>query len=510
MKNLTVVSDEPNDLKVLHDLLKAHFPGVRLKHLLIDDMYAQVPDDEREPETLMLTVKRYEAAKVIEITLEFRQRKYSQRETVLPALFAEEEINRHRRILRLSVYRALCWLYKDYRDFAPSPWGVLTGVRPTKIVHRLFDQKLSAEQILLCLEQDFGISAEKAGLVYRTALCQLPYLLKNEEMQKRVSIYICIPFCPTRCHYCSFPAYALGRWGHLLDRYVAALEKEMSAIGACLKQTGLTVQTVYFGGGTPTALFADQLERLLRLAGSAFPLEKECEFTVEGGRPDTLDLQKIKIMRENQVNRLSINPQTMCDETLAAVGREHTADDILQSCRLARQIGIPVINMDLIIGLPGEDRHILAETLEKVVGLQPENITVHALAIKRAALYAQQRDETQKWAEGQAMMSLAHDFIGKAGYIPYYLYRQKDIFAHGENVGYTKKGRACVYNIQMIEEKQTIVGLGVGSGSKFINPHNGSVDNVYNPKDLLMYLDRLDENILKKVDKLQGFVYNNF
>lgn len=520
MDKIIIISSESTDLKILHDLLKAQFPGVQLRHFNKADEDSLGAESEKDLNTIELSIKRNCTNEGFDITLKYRGRTYNHSESDVSKDFAEEDTNRSRRVLRLAVFRVVCQLYNDIEldkniddigDFlGPSPWGVLTGVRPTKIVHRLIEQGFSEKMVIQYLEHDYGIRADKARLVYRTAIYQQPYLLKREEVAKKVSLYICIPFCPTRCHYCSFPSYGISKWGHLLDRYLDALEKEMATTGAYLTQTGLTVQSLYFGGGTPTVLSTRQLDRLLRHTAKVFPLENECEITVEGGRPDTLDYDKILIMRENRVNRLSINPQTMCDKTLQAVGRQHTTEDILQSFNMARQIGMPVINMDLIIGLPGEDRYVLEQTLDKVIELKPENITLHALAIKRAAIYRQENIEMTNWQEGQAMMKLAHEHIAGSGYIPYYLYRQKDILAHGENVGYTLEGKACIYNIQMIEEKQTIIGLGVGAGSKIINLHTGSIDNIYNPKDLLMYLDRLEEIITKKVDKLKGFVYNNF
>lgn len=520
MDNIIIVSSESTDLKVLHDLLKAQFPGVQLKHFNKEDEVSLGAKSEKDLNTIELCIKRNCTNEGFDITLKYRGRTYKHSESDVSKNFMEEDTNRSRRVLRLAVFRVVCQLYNDIEQdknidniggfLGPSPWGVLTGVRPTKIVHRLIEQGFSEEMVIRSLVQDYGIRTDKARLVYGTAIYQQPYLLKRAEAKKRISIYICIPFCPTRCYYCSFPSYGIRKWGHLLDRYLDALEKEIAAVGAYLTQEGLTVQSLYFGGGTPTVLSTRQLDRLLKHAAKVFTLENECEITVEGGRPDTLDYDKILIMRENKVYRLSINPQTMCDKTLQAVGRQHSTEDILQTFNMARQIGMPIINMDLIIGLPGEDGYVLKQTLDKVIELQPENITLHALAIKRAAIYRQENVEMTNWREGQAMMVLAHDCMAEAGYTPYYLYRQKDILAHGENVGYTLEGKACIYNIQMIEEKQTIIGLGVGAGSKIIDLHNGSIDNIYNPKDLLMYQERLEEIISKKVDKLKGFVYNNF
>lgn len=231
---------------------------------------------------------------------------------------------------------------------------------------------------------------------------------------------------------------------------------------------------------------------------------------MEAGRPDTLDRQKLSSLKKQKTSRLSINPQTMCGDTLQAIGRKHSPSEIVQSYQLAKEVGFPVVNMDLIIGLPGENRPVLKETMQKVLALAPENITLHALAIKRGALFRQKGVLPANWEEGQAMMELAHKTLQRKGYIPYYLYRQKEILAYAENVGYTLPGSACLYNIQMMEERQTIIGFGVGAGNKIVKAEDWSVDNFYNPKDLLVYLQRLDDLIIKKVDKLKSFVYNNF
>jgi oxygen-independent coproporphyrinogen-3 oxidase len=521
MIEIYIKSNESSDLKVLHDLLKAHFPEAKLQHLQLKDMDNSILADENNPDIFILEVKRQDISNNIEIRLENRGNEYEHIEHVRSECFKEEVINRGRRLLRLAVYRVLCEYYADISTHRTdlesiqnhgglSPWGVLTGVRPTKIVHRLIEQGFTKERILSLLQEEYGIRKDKANLVYETADYQLPFILNKSDSTKKISIYICIPFCPTRCHYCSFPSFSLHKWGYLLDEYIEALARELNEIGEYIKQVNFSVQEVYFGGGTPTLLTALQLERLLQTLHNSFPLTEDCEITVEGGRPDTLNYGKLLTLKNNKVNRLCINPQTMCEQTLQNIGRQHTKTDVLESYRLAKEIGIPIINMDLIIGLPGENENILKQTLNAVLNLHPENITLHALSIKRTAVYGQEKVKIPAWIQGQAMMKLAQESMEKEKYIPYYLYRQKDILAHGENVGYTLEGYACRYNIKMMEEKQTILGFGVGAGSKVLNLLHGGIDNVYNPKDLLLYLSRLDEIIAKKVDKLKGIVYNNF
>ncbi|MDX9870986.1 MAG: coproporphyrinogen dehydrogenase HemZ [Clostridia bacterium] len=506
---MKIYSAEAEDLKVLHDLLKVHFPETELAIFPLEAKEAEEP----AAGSLNLIIARQD--KGLRVRLRIAQHDYQHMESTLKNNFPEQETNRNRRLLRLAVYRVLSKYFagmnsaeaqEDSRGL--SPWGVLTGVRPVKIVHRLLDLGFPREKVSRILLNEYGLRPDKAELVCRTAEYQRPYLLTAEEAARRIGIYISIPFCPTRCHYCSFPSLPLSRWGHLLEAYLEALQKEIRAVGESIKDSALTVGSVYLGGGTPTLLTAAQLDRLLKTTAAAFRYGTDCEVTVEGGRPDTLDFNNLQVIRNNQAKRLSINPQTMCERTLYTIGRRHTVAQIKESRHMAKRMGIPTINMDLIVGLPGEDISDLALTLTETLALRPENITLHALALKRAAIYRQENIVVRSagWSKGQAMMAFAQKAVEKAGYLPYYLYRQKDIFAHGENVGYTLEGHVCRYNIEMMEEKQTIIGCGVGAGSKIINPRQEGIENIYNPKDLLMYLDRLDDLILKKIDKLKAFV----
>lgn len=525
MLNITVFSREKEDSRVLYDLLRAHFPGCIVETADPgggsggEKKAVAVSPDGKE---MTLCVQRDEKGQAIKVQLAYRGLIVEHLEPLPEDTFDEPLINRRRRQLRLAVYKTLARFFaleekempeKRDRGMA-SPWGVLTGVRPTKIVHRLIEQGYNEERIMLHLTRDYGMSAQKAGLVTNVALVQRPYLLSRTETQKKISLYLGIPFCPTRCHYCSFPSYAIERWGKLLEPYLEALQHELSQVAALLKREGVEVQSVYVGGGTPSILTTEQLTRLLAHVKSSFCLVSPGEITVEGGRPDTLDLEKIATLKRLGMTRISINPQTMHETTLEAIGRRHRVRDIVEVYGLARQAQVAVVNMDLIVGLPGEDPEMLEETLQQVTALAPENITVHALAIKRAARYGQERIGLYPQADGVAgygavMMVAVQAFLEETGYIPYYLYRQKEIFAHGENVGYGKAGTFCFYNIQMMEERQTILGFGVGAGSKIINPRNWAVDNFYNPKDLTVYLARLEEIIQRKVDKLMSFVYNN-
>ena len=496
-----VSADLEEDIRVISDLMRLYFPGLSIRKDS-NELYINEEQNEEQNEIKegTLYVETKDDPLEVKVNLNLAGQAYSQTEGLQDETFIEEKKNRVRRLLRLALHKLLERVLSE--DL--SPWGILTGVRPTKIVHRFFDEGLTKERIMHHLTRDYGISPERASLLWKVANFQHPILPKKQDTAKLVSLYIGIPFCPTRCYYCSFPSFSLKQWGYLLDDYLSGLGRELKTVGKLLVDRQVKVQTVYIGGGTPTILSEAQLATLLEIITASFRFVENRELTVEGGRPDTLNGQKLQVLKDYAVTRLSINPQTMQDETLVAIGRKHSVQEIIDAYELAREIGIPIINMDLIIGLPGEDCTILGNTLAEVLKLGPENITLHALALKRAAYYRQEKINLPLPAEGQAMMDLAHNYLREAGYFPYYLYRQRDIFAHGENVGYSIADKACLYNIQMIEERQTILGFGVGSGSKIVNKADWTLENIYNPKDIIFYLQRLEKIIEKKVDKLQA------
>jgi len=518
MEKIIITSPLADAAGILQDLLRAHFPGIKIESKQELDTDENINEEScsslKFPEnTAFLTVEGVSGATGFKASFVLGEKVYTHTEMLPFDLFPEERISRERRLLRLAVYRTVSRYWKDIHlrgkqetGWRPSPWGVLTGVRPTKIVHRLFEQGFDKERVIHHLTRDYAISPQKAGLVVETAQNQLPYLPDRDKARKLAGIYVGIPFCPTRCHYCSFPSFSLQRWGHLLENYLDGLSQEIKTVGRALREAGIKVDSVYLGGGTPTILSSCQMDGLFNVIEESLDFERTREITVEGGRPDTLDREKLTVLKDHGVTRLSINPQTMHDPTLEAIGRRHTVSEIIHAFRLAREKEIPVLNMDLIIGLPGEDSKILRKTLQEVTGLAPENITLHALAIKRAAVYSQKKVVLPGQVQGERMMELAQDVLTEAGYIPYYLYRQKQILAHGENVGYTLNGHPCLYNIVMMEERQSILGCGVGAGSKIVRTADWSVDNFYNPKDLLVYLQRLQEIIERKVDKLKAFV----
>ncbi|MGB3974537.1 MAG: coproporphyrinogen dehydrogenase HemZ [Peptococcia bacterium] len=501
MKEIVVVSNDPSDARILGDVCRVYFPGSVPEHLPLTETL-EVEGLERDDIRIIIEEKTEPCSFRVKLYTEGQCYDGHSRDSGV--FIDENQQNKRRRLLRLGLHQALV-PYLLERGRLVSPWGILNMVRPTKTVHRLLNRALSPESIINILQTEYDVRLEKAQLLTKIALKQQPILAELKE-EKAISIYLSVPFCPTRCHYCSFPSFPLGKWGHLVVNYLDCLAEEIRATAGELKRLGYTVRTIYLGGGTPTVLTAEQLANLLSLLRDNYHLSPEVEITVEAGRPDTIDRLKLETLKANGVNRISINPQTLHDETLQFIGRKHTAEDILTAYTLAREVGFPVINMDLIIGLPGENSHLLAQTIERIVSLRPENITLHALALKRAASFKQEGVRGLPTdAEGAALTVQAQKALENAGYEAYYLYRQKEIVGHGENVGYCLPEKASLYNILMMEEEQTILGLGVGSSSKFIDPQTNYIDSIYNPKDLFLYQERLSQLIQRKVGKIRSF-----
>ncbi|MFZ5641944.1 MAG: coproporphyrinogen dehydrogenase HemZ [Bacillota bacterium] len=410
-----------------------------------------------------------------------------------------EEKNQLKRLVKLAVFRVLA----EYTGKRP-PWGILTGIRPTKVVHRLLDDGWPAERIHRHLVEDYGLAREKADLLIEVTGRHRRYLPDAKTARRLISVYVGIPFCPTRCAYCSFPAYPMERWGHLTEDFLAALLREIKVLGDRSGELGFKVQTVYIGGGTPTSLNADQMERLLAAVRRSFISESTVEFTLEAGRPDTITAEKMQLAKHFGVNRISVNPQSMNPDTLRAIGRSHDPEEIVTAVQAARAAGLDFINMDIIAGLPGETPAEFGHTLNVVAGLKPENLTVHTLAVKRASSikenFGQYRLPEDK--EVREMLDQAQQTAVAMDMHPYYLYRQKQMVGLLENVGYAREGYDCIYNVQIIEERQTVLALGAGAGSKFVRPDGWILESLYNPKDPQNYIGRIDGLIAGKVDKL--------
>ena len=378
------------------------------------------------------------------------------------------------------------------------PWGILTGIRPTKIVHELLEESYSEEEILEVLQREYLIYREKADLLLTVAKTEHKYVYPIKE--DLISIYVSIPFCPTRCVYCSFPSNPLKQWGHLMEDYVEALCTEIRSTAMLINEKGLAIETIYIGGGTPTTLSVDNFHKLFDVLEEAFDLSQTKEITVEAGRPDTIDIEKLKALKGRGVTRLSINPQTMNDCTLVEIGRNHSVEDLKNAFSLARKVGFDNINMDLIIGLPGENEAMVTHTMEEIIKLSPENLTVHTLAIKNAS---QLKEKTHEYALKEEetiinMLKITQHYAKEMELKPYYMYRQKHMLGQLENIGYCKEGFEGIYNIQIMEEKQTIIAFGAGAVSKIVFPKENRLERVPNLKNLELYLLRPEEMAERK------------
>ncbi|MGX1900430.1 coproporphyrinogen III oxidase [Thermolongibacillus altinsuensis] len=391
--------------------------------------------------------------------------------------------------IKNAVSHVYLTLFQDYTGLLQH-WGILTGVRPVKLLHQKLRSGLTKEEAHRQLREDYLVTDEKIQLMQEIVDRQLAVVPDLYNLSHEVSIYIGIPFCPTKCAYCTFPAYAInGRQGSV-DSFLGGLHYEMQEIGRFLKERGINITTIYYGGGTPTSITAEEMDMLYEHMYKSFPnVENVREITVEAGRPDTITPEKLAVLKKWNIDRISINPQSYIQETLKAIGRHHTVEETIEKFHLAREMGMNNINMDLIIGLPGEGVDEFNYTLAETEKLMPESVTVHTLSFKRASEMTKNK-EKYKVAdrdEISAMMKNAQHWTKKNGYVPYYLYRQKNILGNLENVGYALPGQESIYNIMIMEEQQAIIGLGCGAASKFVHPQTGKITRFANPKEPKVY-----------------------
>jgi len=501
LKPLLFVSNHAGDASVLADYLRSY--GYLLVGSMVAEGYAETEQDGGP----LLSVVWEPHPGGVTVAWKEKGRVWEHREEILPASFAETDENRRRRMLRLTFHRLLarepeC---RDAIQSPPQPWGILTGVRPSKMLQRFIDQGFSDDEIRSIAEKDFGVDPGRSALLLSVCHTQRPHLPALDEGRNRVSLYIGYPFCPSRCSYCSFPGYELKRWRKWQDACHQAMENEIRQVGKAAAEMGFQVETLYFGGGTPTCMPPADMDRLLCAVQESFSIMPQAEWTVEGGRPETLTDEMLSVVASHPVNRICVNPQSMNPETLARIGRQHDAATLREAMARVRDKGWR-INCDLILGLPGEGLAEIEYSLREVLALRPDNVTLHGLAIKRGSAYKEQEEGLPERLSGLEMIARSRAALAEAGYIPYYLYRQKDSLAGGENIGYSVPGHECLYNILMIEERQTILGLGTGAGSKFLKPGDWSLENLYNPKDMIQYIDRIEDLIHRKVDKLANLV----
>lgn len=419
--------------------------------------------------------------------------------------YQDQYKNKDRRTRKDQLKRLL---YKALSDYSKKelPWGTLTGVRPTKLCMELLEQGKTVEETRQDMMHFYHCSEEKALLGTKIAHRELS-LLRDMDYTNGYSLYVGIPFCPTTCLYCSFTSFPIQKNAALVEPYLEALYKEMEAVKGLMGNRKLN--TVYIGGGTPTAISADQLKELIFRLKQAYPVDGCCEFTVEAGRPDSVTREKLQVLKEMGVTRISINPQTMNQKTLDLIGRRHTVEEVKQAFLLARECGHDNINMDLIVGLPGESTEDVKRTLEDIRILEPDSITIHSLITKRAAnlnIYKEQYGDLT-YGDVEEMLLAGEAFAQENQYEPYYLYRQKSASESGtsqrENVGYARPGKEGLYNILIMEEKQTIVACGAGSSTKRVwtTPDTDGIHRIErceNVKDVGQYIERIDEMIERK------------
>lgn len=392
------------------------------------------------------------------------------------------------RVLSVLLYRLL----SDFTGIKP-PWGILTGVRPVKLLAGLSPQQAAGRLL---------VSPEKTELARKISEVQQPLI--GSLPPKSYSLYVSIPFCPTRCSYCSFVSHSVEKAAARVEEYLDRLCEEMRQTADIARQLGLKLDTIYFGGGTPTTLSAEQLKRLFSQL-DCFDLSRLREFTVEAGRPDTITREKLLAIRGAGAGRISVNPQTMSDRVLEAIGRRHTSKQTEEAYALAREIGFDSINMDLIAGLPSDDFDGFRRSLDRVCELEPENVTVHSLSLKRAATLFRERGE--RTGEGAAeMIDYTHATLAQRGYAPYYLYRQKNTADNRENTGYAKSGKESLYNLYIMEELQTILAVGAGASTKLVDREGGRIHRISNFKYPYEYIDRFDEICKEKHQIFDFFV----
>lgn len=396
---------------------------------------------------------------------------------------------------KLTVSRLVGDLLKEHIP-VDLPWGILTGIRPAKMVREMYNKGISYEEISGTFRKDYSVHEDKTKLAIDVAKKEIEII--NDINPKGISLYIGIPFCPTRCLYCSFTSQSIKFSNTLVEPYMDALFREIDYLAEHLASTSTPIETIYIGGGTPTALNERNLERLMHKIDNSFDLSYAKEYTVEAGRPDTITKAKLVTLKNAGVSRISINPQTMHQKTLDIIGRCHTPDDIINCCNMAVQLGFDHINTDLIAGLPGEEVEDFLYTLDKIREINPSSVTVHTMSVKHGSyldmnysLYTPTATE-----KVNRMLTEADCMLRTMGKEPYYLYRQKNMLGNLENVGYCTPGRECLYNIYIMEEVQSIYSLGAGGSTKIVNGDN--IERVFNVKEVAEYIRRIDEMIERK------------
>ena len=474
----------------VHSLTKSFYPEAEVK------VFSPETAPQTEDEADVLIQLDYQEDRIGITCTEEGQCQYQE---VIALEYYKERTETKNQLKRL-LYDALSKVTEK-----TLPWGTLSGIRPTKIPMKLLEEGKSNVEIAQYMRDTYYCSDKKTALAITVANRE-KYILRDLDYENGYSLYIGIPFCPSICLYCSFSSSPLKVWQKRVDEYLDALCKELTASAEMLKDKKLN--TIYIGGGTPTTLEPDQLDRLLTHVENTFSFEHLLEYTVEAGRPDSITREKLKVMKKHPITRISVNPQTMNQVTLDIIGRRHTVEDTKNAFYLAREVGFDNINMDLIVGLPGEDEAMIAHTLKEIEEMNPDSLTVHSLAVKRATRLHMFKDqyEEMSFENNQKIMDMVEETARKLDMGPYYLYRQKNMKGNMENVGYAKVDKAGIYNILIMEEKQTILAAGAGASTKMVFEHGQRIERTENVKDVKQYLERIDEMIERKRTGIETYL----
>lgn len=463
----------------IHALIKAFYPEWELKVLT--------------PESVVRDRKVRETVPVMELW-------FGEDKVIFKTQSAHEYVWNLTEKLEMGAYKNALkrFLYTSLREETgiSLPWGNLTGIRPTKIAMTMMEQGKSDEEIKAFLREEHFVSGEKIELGMEIAKRESE-ILSRLHYEDGYSLYIGIPFCPTTCLYCSFTSFPISVWKDRVVDYLTALEKELEAVARMYE--GRILDTVYIGGGTPSSLSAEELDRLLTKLKVTFDFRTVQEFTVEAGRADSITEEKLRVLYRHGVTRISVNPQTMKQETLQLIGRHHTVEQVIEAFRMAREIGFTNINMDIILGLPEETEEDVVHTIEAIKELDPDSLTVHSLAVKRASKLGKWIEENgiTAYNNTEETMKIAAQGAKDMDMVPYYLYRQKNMSGNFENVGYSKEDKYGIYNILIMEEKQTIVACGAGTITKRVYP-DGRIERCDNVKDVGLYIEKIEEMIERK------------
>ena len=479
----------------LHSLIKAFYPEQDVK---VQDITEAGEDAEAGTVKVLLETDRMsvvlhvEDGKKVEKTHDFAQEQVQGADEATGVAL-------YKNACKLELYHILC----EYTG-KKLPWGNLTGIRPTKLPMSMLDEGMTDKEIIAKLQATHAVSDEKAELSLDIAKREKA-LLDTIHYKDGYSLYIGIPFCPTTCLYCSFTSYPIVLWKKRMQEYLEAVNKEIQYVSEAYKDKIL--DTVYIGGGTPTTLEAEELDWLITKLKAAFDWSQVKEFTVEAGRADSITREKLEVLKKHDVTRISVNPQTMKNETLKLIGRQHNVEQVKKAFALAREVGFDNINMDIILGLPGEMEEDVTNTIEEIKKLNPDSLTVHSLAIKRASKLSQwiETNGIETLNNTDTTMEIAAAGAEALDMKPYYLYRQKNMSGNFENVGYAREGKFGIYNILIMEEVQTIVALGAGSITKRVFG-DGRIERCDNVKDVALYIDRIDEMIERKRELLEELI----